>query len=339
MEELTQMTQEANDQESSTPSEVQRWADAAMFSAEPHDNYIEGHGVLPSVYLIAMSPDPLGVMAAMSEMYKGKVVRGLSDVTDDQRRSSLEDMQRTHLPAPLEAVKLHFIIDGVDRAFTHQIVRQRTAAYAQESMRFAVIDDLPHNTTLPESLKGNDLRTRELRERWYETQGQIAEGYRHLVQNGVPQEDARGLLPHAVATRLNYVTDLRNLINHAGNRLCTQAQFPWRKVFNLIAEAIRLYKFDDHVLEEDMWQFDALVDSNFFRPVCYQIGHCPFQASFDRPCSIRDRVQAFSANGIPSDRWDTAVPVQITSEQLGATTVQPINPAEWLLDPTAAREA
>ena len=33
---------------------------------------------------------------------------------------------------------------------------------------------------------------------------------------GVPAEDARGLLPTNIATRLHYRTDLRNLVNTAG---------------------------------------------------------------------------------------------------------------------------
>jgi thymidylate synthase ThyX len=46
------------------------------------------------------------------------------------------------LKAPLEAIDFHFMVEGVTRAHTHQEVRQRTAVFAQESMRFAVKDKI-----------------------------------------------------------------------------------------------------------------------------------------------------------------------------------------------------
>jgi flavin-dependent thymidylate synthase len=323
---------------------------------------------MPSVHLLWMTPDPLGAVAAMAEMYKGNVIRSLEEVTDAMRRQAFEDVQKTHLKAPLEAVKLHFMVEGVDRSFTHQHVRQRTAVFAQESMRFAIPGELTEATTLPPSLQGTqamgsgvdyrDAQTENQRWRllWDQSLHQIDAAYHQLVETGMPAEEARGLLPHATATRLNYVTDLRNLSDHAGNRLCTQAQFHWRLVFALLMDAIKEYPKQEPKVglvaptyEWDTWQFEALATSSLFRPVCYQLNYCPFQASFDRECTIRGRVQQKSQAGVPSDRWDQTqnVPdgdaewmqVEGEVEQLVFRTTQSpaINPAEWLLNPGAAR--
>jgi len=319
--------------------ELQRWGDRAMFAAEAHET-TEEYGVVPQVYLLWMTPRPLAAIAAMTEMYKGHVIHDLADISNDTMYQALEDVQKTHLRAPLEAVKLHFMLEGVDRAFTHQLVRQRTAVYAQESLRFAVVEDLAHGTTLPPSLFGTTPATADLtsttldemvsepgfqfitakdgeRMIWDYVIQTIQKGYSLLVNHGMPQEDARGLLPHATATRLNYITDLRNLVDHAGNRLCTQAQFHWRIVFNQIVNEIRNY---------GGWQFEALADSGMFKPVCYQLGHCPFQASFDRPCKIRDRVQRFAEQGVASRFWD--------SEDAKEDRIKD---EEWQRDPEAAR--
>lgn len=323
---------------------LRKWADEAMFTAEPHESDVDT-GVLPTVTLLWMTPDPLGAIAAMSEMYKGNVVRNLADITDDIRRSALEDVQQTHLQAPLEAVKLHFMIEGVDRAFTHQLVRQRTAVYAQESMRFAVVEGLANATTLPPSLQGTvggapgdtdpGDQAEANRRVWDHVIDEIQAGYDYLVDNGMPAEEARGLLPHCTATRLNYVTDLRNLVGHAGNRLCTQAQFVWRIVFSEIVQAIRNYDAEPEGLDSPdlsrSWQFEALAASNMFRPVCYQLGHCPFKASFDRACSIRDRVDLFAQHGIESKDWEEST-VTVSGVKQG-----PISPKEWLMNPAAAR--
>lgn len=323
-------------------SELHKSGDKQQYDAEPHQGDPD-MGVTPTVKLMWMTPDPLGAVASFNAIYSGRVIRDLGDVTDDDRYQALADVQQTHLQAPLEAIKLHFLIEGVDRAFTHQLVRQRTAVYAQESMRFAVLGDLVDATTLPPSLAGTSgawvrehekdehlsydemkesipysYATPEQRQRmkWDWAIDNIDRVYHELVEGGMPAEEARGLLPHATATRIHFITDMRNLKDHAGNRLCTQAQFHWRQVFSQMVNEVRTHGDG----RGDDWQFRALADSALFRPVCYQLGHCPFKASFDRACSIRERVDGLAAQGVPSSQWDDS-----------------INAAEWLLNPGAAR--
>jgi flavin-dependent thymidylate synthase len=326
-------------------TEVARFADVAMYEAEPIDA-----AAGPQVHLLWMTPDPLGAVAAACKMYKGEVVRDLSTVTDDERLHYWAEMQKTKLKAPLEFVKFHFLFEGVTRAFTHQMVRQRTAVYAQESLRFAVksgdSQELP--VGLPPSINEHDgpgdLRPCSAacrRCNWEEAVAAAERGYEKLIESGVPAEDARGLLPHAVLTRLHYSTDLRALIDHAGNRLCTQAQFEWRVVFAKIAQAIR----DTHVHsgfrenyaycdgQTKVWMSAPIADS--FAPVCYQTGKCEFKANFDRACSIRERVDAYEARGVPSSEWSKGYTPRDDDDRPG---VGPIFPAEWLLDPSAARK-
>lgn len=340
---------------------VVKWADEAMFKAEPIAAE-EG----PRVYLLWMTPDPLAAIAAPSKMYKGQVVRSFSDVTNAERHEFIKEILNTKLQMPFEAVKFHFVIEGVTRAFTHQMVRQRTAAYAQQSDRFAVQEDgIP--VGLPPSLHGTESSTDphfqeddewnrrsdadKQRAYWDAAIRDIQRGYSQLIQLGMPQEDARGLLPTNLLTRLHYITDLRSLLDHGGNRLCTQAQFEWRLVFTRIVEAIRKYNpyaqlrhwaaqdrtdqgllladWLDHHTESDRWQYETI--ANIFRPVCYLTGKCEFKADFDRKCSIRDRVDAYAAAGTPSEHWHKGV------NPPWGEGIKPIFPAEWLLNPGAAR--
>lgn len=320
--------------------EVHKWADTAMFEAERIPFNVNETG--PQVYLLQGTPDPLGSVVAFAAMYKGDVIRTKKVVTDDERRYYLEEMQKTKLKAPLEAVNLHFMIEGVTRSFTHQMVRQRTAVYAQESLRFAVKDGIDEEVLLPPSLArlAEDDPKRVL---WQQAINRVDDVYSALVDSGVPAEDARGLLPHNITTRLNYATNLRNLQDHAGNRLCTQAQFEWRMVWVRIIEAMRDYctggncaeEFDNHGISDDCdyWQWQAIAD--LFKPVCYLTGSCQFQADFDRECSIRDRVQANAAINRPSSEWsqDYADPEM----EDGFVDIRAIHPAEWLLDAGSAR--
>jgi flavin-dependent thymidylate synthase len=363
--------------------EVQRWVDPAMFASE---KLSADNG--PKVYLLQAPADPLGAIAAACKMYKGEVVRDLATVTDGERRDYLEQVLKTRLQMPFETVQFHFLLEGVTRSFTHQLVRQRTAAYAQESLRFAVIEDgLSDRVALPPSLVGVSLRgtgyepwvrgeaampleldafgrlTDEQKNLvdWYLAVKTVEAAYGSSVNRGMPAEDARGLLPHNVTTRVHYITNLRGLLDHAGNRLCTQAQFEWRLVFSRIAEAVRGYDaykdamvgfngYSDHWIENDYsWQYEALAE--LFRPICYATGKCEFKADFDRACSIRNRVQANADLNRPSSYWDSewdevednpvvaGVGPQsvVRDERNRPVFIGAIKPAEWLLDPGAAR--
>ena len=279
-------------EESVVGTEVTKYADRAMFEAEPMQD------VMPKVYLISATPDPLGAAAAMAKMYKGEVVRDLADVTDEERKHFWGEIEKTHLKAPWEAIDLHFLVEGVTRAFTHQMVRQRTAVYAQESMRFAVKEDI---AARPGPVISN---TPEAMDAWEDGIRMVWEAYQSLIANGIPAEEARGLLPHDTLTRLHYKTNLKNLVDHLGNRLCTQAQFEWRIVANGIRDAIRNYGGDrESYLKAHAWQFQFIADAALFRPVCFALGHCPFTAEFDRGCTIRDRVQEGKFDEIDEREW------------------------------------
>ncbi|UVK63165.1 ThyX-like thymidylate synthase [Gordonia phage Rumi] len=371
--------------------EVQRWADEFMFEAEEIN---EDTG--PEVYLLAGNPDPLGSIAAAAKAYVGEFVGSLAEITDSERRHYLTEIQKTALAMPLEAVQFHFRIKGVTRGFTHQMVRQRTAAYSQESTRFAVKSGVPVGR--PPSLEGTLSReewrkseedrlakdglfvtdglgfqedserawleweeryatdAQKWRFKWDEQVASIAKFYNEVVDAGMPAEDARGILPTNLLTQLNYITNLRNLQVEGGKRLCTQAQFEWRIVWAKMVEAIRKFgetqtyrapvtadelgdgggwDFDQRVgdltTRDSSWQYEEL--AKIFKPVCYLEGSCPFNASFDRKCSIRGRVEANAAANRPSSEWDQPFH-GLVGEPL---KIEPIHPAEWLMDPAAAR--
>lgn len=375
------------DNEGSNVSSLQKWVDPAMFEAEKMP---EGG---PKVHLLWMTPDPLGAAAAMNAMYVGKVCRNLFNVTQAERKALVDDMRKTVLKAPMEAIKLHFLIEGVTRGFTHQMVRQRTAVFAQESMRFAVVgekQDIP--VEVPPSIAQGQPKRKMLKDvlndypgidsttargivertaspidrarwAWDSANAAIQDAYQALVNTGIPAEDARGLLPTNVKTRLHYVTDLRNLQGVAGVRLSTQAQFEWKAVIAGMARAIREYNPHSQMIQSlensgdwpiadevqrfvdsDRWQYEAI--SDLFRPICYTTGKCEFMSTADRKCTIRERVQANHAIGRPSSEWDTEVnlglprfdqPQMPAFNAKGEQILPAIHPEEWLSDPTAAR--
>lgn len=352
--------------------ELSRWADAAMYRSEPMPAEARSG---PAVTLLNATPDPLGSLAALYSMYGGRVVRNLAEVTDDDRRATFTDVLKTELQGALEVVTFHFLIEGVTRSFTHQIVRGRHAFYAQESLRFAVPDEPWLETgriAYPPSL-AREPRMREvdrlhgvtevptpddeeyaqLRGIWDNAVDSLNDSYQFLVENGVPAEDARGLLPHNITTRLHWVVSLRELLHVAGLRLCTQAQFEWRQVMGQLVKAVRNYgRHEDEVEKSrwagldvtgDGWQFELIADQ--LRPVCYAKGECGFMGQFDRGCTIRDRVEFRARNGgRDSSQWDKPFLAdvveydEVSGLPIVRTVASPaIDPAEWAADPNAGR--
>lgn len=331
---------------------VVRAADAAQYARPAIPE--EQRGQI-RVRLLNATPDPLGSVAALCEQYKGNVIRSLSEVTDEQRRECLDDMAKTVLSGPLEAVQFHWQIEGVTRSITHQMVRSRASFFAQESLRFAVpegnwADEIP----LPPSLSGvpaersrlleqgiangykgaemSNLRV-DMLDAWEDGMINAQNAYERLIDLGMPAEEARGVLPHDMPTRIHWVCDLRTLLAEAGKRTCTQAQFPWRMIFAGMASALREWGLGPEYHDGgtwrdeafDLWQFREIADR--LRPVCFQTGSCGFMAKFDRSCSIRKKVDLFEINRIPPSEWNdfrTHGPMAIDN-------------AEWAADPSAAR--
>jgi flavin-dependent thymidylate synthase len=274
------------------------WADPAMYRAKPMSEH--GDPVRPKVTLISMTPNPLRVMAAASELYQGGVYNDPRYIEREQALNWLDGFRKSKISAPLEFISLHFLIEGVTRAFTHQLVRQRTAVFVQESMRFAVKENAMAEVALPPSIEALEYDDHR-RQRWDDTVDVIGQAYNYLINAGIPAEDARGLLPTNITTRIHYHTDLRNFVNTAGMRLCSQAQAEWKQVWVRIIQAILNYG-----PPEESWQQSEI--AALFKPVCYQTGSCGFNGPADRWCVIRDRVNAHAEAGDPPDTWTNIDP-------------------------------
>jgi flavin-dependent thymidylate synthase len=338
-------------------TEVVRLADIAQYEREPMpDEARKG----PVVTLIDAPVDPLGTLAVIGGIYVGKVRRSKAEVSNEERREMLDDMLSTVLSGPLESIQFTFLVEGVSRSITHQMVRNRFAFFAQESLRFAVAEDWAQEVPLPPSLAGlpDDAPPVGI---WRKALNASEDSYNALIGAGVPAEEARGVLAHDITTRLYWTVDLRSLIAEAGKRTCTQAQFPWRRIFAGVAKAFRDYRhpfeaigedaggYCDAAHQSDLWQYQAFAD--LIRPVCYQQGRCGFMAKFDRGCTIRNRVDANERIGRPSSEWDTEYdavdPLEVVvgvgprsvvvDNQERPVFIGAIDPSEWAADPGAAR--
>ena len=124
----------------------------------------------------------------------------------------------------LEFADFTFHIEGVSRALTHQLVRHRLASYAQRSQRYCSEGNFDY--VVPNSIKSNKGAFEEYTELMYT----ITDTYRLLQEMGIPNEDARMVLPNACETQIEVKMNLRTLMNFMNERLCTCAQWEIRNL-------------------------------------------------------------------------------------------------------------
>jgi len=131
-------------------------------------------------------------------------------------------------PSVLEHVVFTFLIEGISRVTSHQLVRHRLASYTQESQRYSAVE---RSFVVPPSVeeKGFGEKFRELMEKAYAL-------YDEMVSSGVPQEDARYIIPQAVETRLLMTVNLRELLHISCLRLSPHAQWEIRELVSQMVE-------------------------------------------------------------------------------------------------------
>jgi flavin-dependent thymidylate synthase len=139
------------------------------------------------------------------------------DMPETELNEELDYISKT-LRSSWEFVDYTFQIVGVTRAFTHQLVRTRTASYAQQAQR--VVNMGEFESLMPDTVKGDE----EKEAIWAGVMDMIAYGYQKLQSEGVPNQDCRGLLPTNVLTNIITKMNLRTLADLIGKRKNLRAQ-------------------------------------------------------------------------------------------------------------------
>jgi flavin-dependent thymidylate synthase len=178
----------------------------------------------------------------------------LYDIWQWPEEKKLEHLayMRDTIKSSWEFVNYTFEISGVTRAFTHQLVRTRNGRYAQESMR--TVDVSEAEVKIPDG-------SYEGREYFGEVSDAIMDDYKYLIEQGMPPQDARGILPTNVCTSIIAQFSLRTLHEMAGVRLCTRTQGEYQDVFRAMKAA---------VVEVHPWADD------FIQVACVNTGVCVF---------------------------------------------------------------
>ncbi|NLL36219.1 MAG: FAD-dependent thymidylate synthase [Fretibacterium sp.] len=140
----------------------------------------------------------------------------------------LELLQRSGHHSPFEHASFTFAVDGLSRVTSHQLVRHRIASFSQQSQRYVRMET--PDVILPPSL----LTCSEAQELFLKQAREAHETYKKLISLGIPQEDARFILPHGWETRLVLTMNARELHHFYHLRLCRRAQWEIRELARLM---------------------------------------------------------------------------------------------------------
>jgi thymidylate synthase ThyX len=211
--------------------------------------------------LISLSSDAVNTLAKVTRGYSQVYTEGIGL---EEKADMLDQLHRTALKGPLEFIQTIWLIKGVTRSFTHQLVRYRIGTqFVQESLRFS-------EKAYPEFLVPAKVAVVPEYLAAYKQSIQKAMTTYNLliVDAGISVEDARGLLPHSILTSVFFGCSLATFCHIFEQRTCCQAQHgEWTPLVKAMREQLP-------------------PELAAFAKYPWQTGRqsCGFGASFDRPC-------------------------------------------------------
>ena len=155
----------------------------------------------------------------------------------------------------LEHASFTFAIEGISRACSHQLVRHRMASYSQQSQRYVKMDKF--STVVPPTIRD---ASDDIFNEYYSLMIAIANTYASFIERGLPEEDARYILPNACKTNLIVSANARELRHIFSLRCCERAQWEIKQVAEMMLALVREVA---PTLFEDAG------------PRCKQMGYCP----------------------------------------------------------------
>lgn len=227
------------------------------------------------VELIAYTPNPDGLANLCAETCVSKTIPTIKTSANGLR--SLQEALDSHHESVIEHCSFTFAVSGVSRALTHQLVRHRVASYSQQSQRYVSMDGADY--IRPESIdRCLDPATPDgcpMNIEYENTIRRCFETYRKMIDAGIPEEDARYILPNACTTNIIVTMNARELMHFFAIRCCARAQ---AEIKELAYRMLELVKEVAPVIFENAG------------PSCEQLGYCPEKRSCGQIMKLSDMI-------------------------------------------------
>lgn len=190
--------------------------------------------VKPKARLIDYTENPERNVAISARLCYSK--KDPSQLMDEMSRQEIEELVRKVInmghTSTLEHTYFYFHIQ-CSRVTSHQLVRQRIgASYSQRSQRYVSEEDFDY--IVPPTITKNPTAYNIYRKKIEELQMT----YQQLLEQGIPKEDARFILP-AIKTNLVVSYNARSLLHFFRLRTCTRAQWEIRTIAKQMLKEVK----------------------------------------------------------------------------------------------------
>lgn len=186
----------------------------------------------------SFTPEPVRVCSTAAGTCYGKL-----DASEKRLRRCFADRHMgvfEHATVTLRA-------EGISRACSHQLVRHRLMSFNQVSQRYCKMDG-DYGFVVPESFEKAGLYDK------FACAANICMRlYQDALEEGVPAEDARYILPQAGVTEVVVTANLREWMHFWDLRCDKHAQWEIRELAEATVEAVREIS-DEYAAIVAMWE-------------------------------------------------------------------------------------
>lgn len=194
---------------------------------------------------------PEEVVAAAGKLCYSKV--GAKEILEKMTKEDIEkflnNLSNFGHYSPFEHASFTFVIEGISRTCSHQIVRHRIASYSQQSQRYVDLKDTIKIIVPPEIEKDENIKQKYIDsilndyDAYVDITNSLVKNY---VQDGMNEksaikkalEDARFALPNACETKMVMTINARSLINFFEHRCCNRAQWEIKEVADQMLDLV-----------------------------------------------------------------------------------------------------
>lgn len=160
------------------------------------------------------------VAVAGRRCYSAAEVETLSQKIDEEVTAKfIQKLLSLGHHSALEHASFTFAVEGISRVTSHQLVRHRIASYSQQSQRY--VKESQFEYVIPSLISQKPA----LKNIFENTMRELQKVYRHFLQEGIPPEDARYVLPNATETKIVFTMNARELLHFFRLRCCLRSQW------------------------------------------------------------------------------------------------------------------
>ncbi len=208
---------------------------------------------MPKVKLINSTVNPIETMCYARRVMHAPVPDDLQELKNNPIKwlgSSIDDyvnnvLLNDGMPTFLEYINTTWKLENVSRALQQQLTRHRIGfSYSIQSLRCVNLPTFADDYNYYNPFKENSKEFKK----YHNKMLKIQEEYKQALEEGVPTQDARGLLPMNINSTITFNASLRALIGMLNKRLCLKTQGEFREVARLMQKELS-DKLDSRILK------------------------------------------------------------------------------------------